>query len=92
MSIMSKSAMSKAIRQAAGCTVAQADAAVEAVLATIVEGVKTEGRFSLIGFGSFSKSERPARQGRNPRTGKTIDIAASTSIKFSTSAALKKSL
>lgn len=89
---MSKSAMSKAIRQAAGCSVAQADAAVEAVLVTIVEGIKTEGRFSLIGFGSFSKSERPARQGRNPRTGNAIDIAASTSIKFSTSAALKKSL
>lgn len=89
---MSKSAMSKAIRQAAGCTVAQADTAVEAMLATIVEGVKTEGRFSLIGFGSFSKSERPARQGRNPKTGEAIEIAASTSIKFSTSAALKKSL
>jgi len=89
---MSKSALSKSVREATGCTVAQADAAVEAVLATIVEGVKTEGRFSLIGFGSFSKSERPARQGRNPKTGETIDIAASTSIKFSTAAALKKSL
>ncbi|TAN67489.1 MAG: hypothetical protein EPN20_06840 [Magnetospirillum sp.] len=50
------------------------------------------GSFRLIGFGTFAKAERPARQGRNPKTGETIDIAASTSIKFSTAAALKKSL
>lgn len=89
---MSKSALSKSVREAAGCTVAQADAAVEAVLSTIVDGVKTDGSFRLIGFGTFSKSERPARQGRNPKTGEAIEIAASTSIKFSTAAALKKSL
>ena len=87
---MSKAAISKAIRTATGCTVAQADEALDAVIATILDGVKTEGRFSLIGFGTFSKSERPARQGRNPRTGKTIEIAASSTIKFKASSALKK--
>jgi DNA-binding protein HU-beta len=86
---MSRSSISKAIRTAAGCTIAEADAAVDAVLAAIVDGVKTEGRFSLVGFGTFLKSERPARQGRNPRTGKTIEIPASSSIKFKASAALK---
>lgn len=89
---MSKSALSKSVREATGCTVAQADAAVDAVLNTIVEGVKTDGSFRLIGFGSFAKAERPARQGRNPKTGEAIEIAASTSIKFSTAAALKKAL
>jgi DNA-binding protein HU-beta len=54
--------------------------------------VKTDGSFRLIGFGTFAKAERPARQGRNPKTGEAIDIAASASIKFSTAAALKKSL
>ncbi|KIL96927.1 DNA-binding protein HU-beta [Paramagnetospirillum magnetotacticum MS-1] len=87
---MSKTAISKAIRTATGCTVAQADEAVDAVIATILDGVKTEGRFGLIGFGTFSKSERPARQGRNPRTGKTIEIKASSTIKFKASSALKK--
>ena len=87
---MSKAAISKAIRTATGCTVALAVEAVDAVIATILDGVKTEGRFSLIGFGTFSKSERPARQGRNPRTGKTIEIAASSTIKFKASSALKK--
>ena len=89
---MSKSALSKSVREATGCTVAQADAAVEAMLSTIVDGVKTDGSFRLIGFGTFAKAERPARQGRNPKTGEAIDIAASTSIKFSTAAALKESL
>lgn len=89
---MSKSALSKSIREATGCTVAQADAAVEAVLSTIVDGVKTEGKFGVLGFGNFTKSERAARQGRNPQTGATIEIAASTSIKFSPAAALKKAL
>ncbi|MDO8607864.1 MAG: HU family DNA-binding protein [Phaeospirillum sp.] len=89
---MSKSALSKSVREAIGCTVAQADAAVEAMLSTIVEGVKTDGSFRLIGFGTFAKAERPARQGRNPKTGEAIEIAASTSIKFSTAAALKKAL
>ena len=89
---MSKSALSKSVREATGCTVAQADAAVDAVLNTIVEGVKADGNFRLIGFGTFAKSERAARQGRNPKTGEAIEIAASTSIKFSTAAALKKAL
>jgi DNA-binding protein HU-beta len=89
---MSKSALSKSVREATGCTVAQADAAVDAVLNTIVEGVKADGNFRLIGFGTFAKSERAARQGRNPKTGETIEIAASTAIKFSTAAALKKAL
>jgi DNA-binding protein HU-beta len=85
---MSKSALSKSVREATGCTVAQADAAVEAMRSTIIDGVKTDGSFRLIGFGTFAKAARPARQGRNPRTGKTIDIAASTSIKFSTKVAV----
>jgi DNA-binding protein HU-beta len=89
---MSKSALSKSVREATGCTVAQAEAAVEAMLSTIVEGVKTDGSFRLVGFGNFSKSERAARQGRNPKTGEAIEIAASTTIKFSAAAALKKGL
>ncbi len=89
---MSKSTLSKAVRQAAGITADQADAAIEAVLDTIVAATKAEGKFAIHGFGTFSKSERPARKGRNPKTGEAIDIAASRAIKFSAAAALKKSL
>ena len=89
---MSKSALSNSIREATGCTTAQANAAVEAVLTTIVDGVKADGKFSLLGFGNFSVSNRAARQGRNPQTGAAIEIAASKSIKFSAASALKKTL
>lgn len=89
---VSKSAISNAIREATGSTVPQADAAAEAVLGAILEGVKADGRFNIIGFGSFALQERPARKGRNPRTGEEIDIPASRALKFSPSPTLKKSL
>lgn len=89
---MSKSAIAKAIRESTGCTADQASAAVDAVIDAIVDGVKAEGRFPIIGFGNFALSERPTRPGRNPRTGEAIELPASRSIKFSASATLKKSL
>jgi len=47
------------------------------------------GELQVDGFGKFHTRERSARKGRNPRTGDTIDIAASTVIKFTPAAALK---
>ena len=46
----------------------------------------------IVGFGTFEVAERPARTGRNPMTGKTIEIAASKSPKFKAGKALKDSL
>ena len=89
---MSKSVLSKAVKQAAGITAEQADAAVEAVIDTIISTTKADGKFNIYGFGTFSKSERPARKGRNPKTGESIEIGPSRSFKFSAAAALKKSL
>ena len=89
---MSKTAISKAIRTATSCTAAQADEAVDALVATILDGVKSEGRFRMIGFGTFSKSERPARQGRNPQTGEEITIKPSKQPRFRAGKQLKDSL
>ena len=50
------------------------------------------GEVALAGFGKFSVSKRAARQGRNPSTGETINIAASKAAKFSAASALKKRL
>ena len=44
--------------------------------------LKGGGRVSLVGFGSWSVSKRAARTGRNPQTGKTIQIAAKNVVKF----------
>ena len=68
---------------------ADAAAAVDAVFDSIGNALQAQGSVSLIGFGTFSVSERPARTGRNPRTGETIDIAASRVIKFKAGKALK---
>ena len=46
----------------------------------------------LVGFGTFEVSERPAREGRNPRTGETMTIAASKAPKFKAGKALKDSI
>jgi DNA-binding protein HU-beta len=64
------------------------DAAIELISAELAGG----GEVALAGFGKFSVSNRPARQGRNPATGATIQIAASKAAKFSAASALKKQL
>jgi DNA-binding protein HU-beta len=63
------------------------------VIEAVFEGIKTTltsgGDVRLVGFGTFSVSERAATTGRNPRTGETIDIPASKSPKFKAGKELK---
>ena len=66
--------------------------AVEAVFDAITEALKRGDDVRLVGFGTFSASERKAREGRNPRTGETIQIPASTQPKFSAGKGLKDAL
>jgi len=71
-------------------------AAAERALASFVEGVtmalKKGNKVSLVGFGTFSVSERAARTGRNPRTGATIKIGSSRIPKFKPGKGLKDSI
>tara|TARA_B100001248_G_C27370020_1_gene451156 strand:- start:1183 stop:1458 length:276 start_codon:yes stop_codon:yes gene_type:complete len=71
---------------------AAAERALEAVLAGIKKGVSSGESVQLIGFGTFSISNRAARVGVNPQTGAKIQIAASKSVKFKAGAGLKASL
>ena len=69
-------------------------AAAGKALASFTEGVtkalkKKDGKVTLVGFGTFSKSRRKARKGRNPQTGETIKIKASNVVKFKAGKALK---
>ncbi len=68
-----------------------AAAAVDATLDTIKRGTK-KGGVSIAGFGSFSVSNRKARMGRNPKTGETIKIKASKSVRFRPGKAYKEIL
>ncbi|MGB0167381.1 MAG: HU family DNA-binding protein, partial [Luteibaculum sp.] len=61
------------------------------ISATTTE-LKKGGRISLVGFGSFAVSERSARKGRNPKTGKEINIPAKKVVKFKAGADLADSV
>jgi len=65
------------VASAAGVEKSAAKKAVDAVLAGIVEAAKQGDEVNLAGFGKFKVKDSPARQGRNPATGETIEIAAS---------------
>ena len=65
------------------------DAVVTATLKAIAEALKAGDKVSLIGFGTFEVKESAEREGRNPKTGETIKIAASKKPVFSASKVLK---
>ncbi|PSR11695.1 MAG: DNA-binding protein HU [Bacteroidetes bacterium] len=79
---MNKGDLINKIAESAGITKSQADEALGAVLDGITEALKNDDSVTLVGFGTFSASKRPARAGRNPQTGETIQIAAKTLAKF----------
>ena len=79
---MNKSELIDAIAAKAGLKKADAKNALEAFMATTSETLKDGGKVSLVGFGTFSVTERGARQGRNPKTGATMTIPAKKVVKF----------
>ncbi len=70
----------------------QAERAVNLIFDDIVAALKSAQKVNVSGFGTFQVSERKARQGRNPKTGETIEIAASKSAKFKPGKQLKDAL
>lgn len=74
----------------AGITSTEAGAVLDAFINATTEALKKGDRLSLTGFGSFSISKRSARTGRNPQTGKEIQIAAKNVVKFKAGAELSK--
>jgi len=68
---------------------AAAERALNAVLGGIEAGLQKDGEVQLIGFGTFRVKDRPAREGRNVKTGEKIKIKASRTVAFKVGAALK---
>jgi DNA-binding protein HU-beta len=89
---MTKNDLAEKIAASNGLTGSQARQVVETVIDTVSDELASGGEVALAGFGKFSISHRAARQGRNPSTGATINIAASKAAKFSAASALKKRL
>ncbi len=86
---MNKADLIDSVAAGAGLSKSDAGKAVDAVFGSIEQTLADGGSVSLIGFGTFSVSDRAARTGRNPRTGETIQIAASRVAKFKAGKGLK---
>jgi DNA-binding protein HU-beta len=79
---MNKTELVEKVAVSANLSKAAAKKALEATLASVKEALVAGDRVQLIGFGTFSVSERPARDARNPRDGKTIHVPAKKVVKF----------
>ena len=89
---MNKAQLVDAMASRAGLSKADAKKALEAFVGATTDAMKGGDRVAMVGFGTFSVSERAARKGRNPQTGATIDIAAKRVPKFSAGAELKNAV
>ncbi len=86
---MTKSELSTQVAAQASLTKASADAAVSAAFSAITDALANGETVTLTGFGTFLVRSREARQGRNPRTGESITIAASNVPAFKAGKALR---
>ncbi len=86
---MNKAEIIDAIAKDANLTKADAGKALDAFINNVTDALKREERVALVGFGSWSVTERAERTGRNPQTGKTITIPAKKVVKFRPGAELK---
>ena len=87
---MNKTELINAMAADAGITKAEAKKALESFLGNVEASLKKGNRVSLVGFGSWSVFRRNAREGRNPQTGQTIQIAAKNVVKFKAGADLSQ--
>lgn len=89
---MNKAELIDAIATGAEISKADAKKALDSFQNAVSDTLKGGGRISLVGFGSFSVSERSARTGRNPQTGKEIQIPAKKVVKFKAGSELTDAL
>lgn len=89
---MHKTDLVKEIASITGLSQKDSGNALDAALKAITKALKKRLSVTLIGFGTFKTVKTAARKGRNPQTGKEIQIKASTRVKFSAGKALKDSV
>lgn len=86
---MNKADLAQKVQDVLGGTKTQAEEVVETIIDAIVGSLKKGDEVSVAGLGIFSTKMRPARQGRNPRTGESIQVPAMRTPKFRPAKALK---
>ena len=87
---MNKSELIEKVAGQAGLTKSDAEKAVNSFITVIEAAVASNDKVTLPGFGAWSRTQRAARTGRNPRTGEPVQIPASKAVKFSVGADFKK--
>jgi DNA-binding protein HU-beta len=87
-----KDALISSVSEISGLSKTDSTKALEATLQSIQIGLKNGREVRIMGFGTFGITERKAREGRNPRTGKTIKIAASKHPKFKAGKILREEI
>jgi DNA-binding protein HU-beta len=89
---MSKQEFVDQVASDTGLSKKDAGAAVDSVLGTIESTLRSGGEVAFTGFGKFHVAQRGAREGRNPRTGETMHIAATKVPRFTAGSGLKKAV
>ncbi len=89
---MTKQELIDIVSEKGGLTKKETGAVLDIILDTITESMKRGEKVALVGFGTFEAKTRKAREGRNPATGETIQIAARTVPSFKAGRALKEAL
>lgn len=89
---MNKQELVDKVAKKAGIMKKDAQATIDATIDAIMETVKKGGKVTLVGFGTFSSIKRKARKGRNPQTGKEINIPARKSPKFAAGKTFKEKI
>lgn len=86
---MNKTELISAVAEKAEISKKDSEKALKAFIDVVTDELKNGEKIQLVGFGTFEVSERAAREGRNPQTGKTMKIAACKAPKFKAGKALK---
>ncbi|MFZ5570447.1 MAG: HU family DNA-binding protein [Thermodesulfobacteriota bacterium] len=90
---MTKAELIEMMANDAGISKTAADAALKSFIDGVTKALKKkDGKVTLVGFGTFSKSRRNARKGRNPQTGEEIKIKATNVVKFKPGKKLKEAI
>ena len=89
---MSKADLVNSLAQKTGLTKTKSNEVIDAIVSSISEALKSGDKVTLVGFGTFTTTQRDARKGRNPKTGETLEIPAKRVAKFRAGTELTKTV
>ncbi len=89
---MTKTDLVNYMAEETGLTKADATRALDAMMSGVIKGLKKEKKVALTGFLTFKADKKPAKKGRNPRTGEVVDIPARVAVSIKAGSKLKDAL